>query len=443
MQLRRYGRAVMVLLLPLLAGCSLSTVATGTATPTVPAGTTGTPVQIGDPGSYGPSDLRQAYDVNPLIQQGFTGKGQTVVDIVSFGDPTIQTDINDYSNHFGLPAITVKVIAPIGANPQPTTNAQAKDQEGWAGETALDVEMIHALAPDAGIVVLTSPISETEGIQGLPQFRQLVQYAIDNKLGNIISNSWGASEATLTDSASQAELQLWETLLQTSTTTKGITYFASAGDNGCTDLINLDVNNPQLDTTPTTSFVTDSPWVTSVGGTSLTFNGTQGSETVWDTGNGAGGAGGGGFSSFFNEPDYQKSVPSSEQALFQNRRGVPDVAADADPNTGMLLYVNGRPSPGNGGTSAAAPMWAALMAIADQKAGKAIGFINPLLYKIGTSSKGNVDFNDVTSGNNSVDVNGVTVQGYTAAPGWDPASGFGTPNAAKLIPDLIAAANGS
>src|SRR6185437_9168091 len=110
---------------------------------------------------------------------------------------------------------------------------------GWAGETELDVEIIHAVAPDAKIIVLTSPVAETEGTVGLPQFRQLVQYVLDHHLGSIVSMSWGASEPSLSDAAGRAEIAQWDTLFKQSTTQQGITYLASSGDLGASDYLDL------------------------------------------------------------------------------------------------------------------------------------------------------------------------------------------------------------
>jgi subtilase family serine protease len=152
-------------------------------------------------------------------------------------------------------------------------------------------------------------------------------------------------------------------------------------------------------------------------------------ETAW---NNQFGATGGGYSIFFNRPVYQgccaKSIPG---------RGVPDVSGDADPSTGLAIYASGWQL--GGGTSASAPLWAAIAAIANQMAGHALGFLNPGLYKLAVSNTYMQDFHDITQGNNTQDVGGTIVPGYTAAPGWDPVTGLGSPNAEKLIPDLIAA----
>jgi subtilase family serine protease len=370
--------------------------------------------------------MRVAYGVEPLIQKGFTGKGQTVIDIVSFGSPTLQTDVNAFSKQFGLPQVNIQVIAPLNEKEYDPNG----DKSGWVGETTLDVEMIHAMAPDAGIVVLVSPVAETEGTVGLPEFRQLTQYAIDHHLGTIFSNSWGASEATLQDTAGQQEIQKWDALFQQATTQQHFTFLAASGDHGATDA--TDQGGKVLAKVPTTSFANDSPWVTSVGGTTLTRVGTTTNERVWDTP--GDGAGGGGYSQFFKEPSYQQTLPSSVQGQLNNRRGVPDVAAAADPGTALAYYVSDHWQM-IGGTSASTPLWAGIIAVANQMAGHPLGFINPGLYKVAMSNKYNQDFHDITVGDNSS--NGV--QGAPAVTGWDASSGLGSPNVANLLPDLIAA----
>jgi subtilase family serine protease len=368
-----------------------------------------------------PRSLRIAYGVESLYEKGYTGEGQTVVDMVSFGSPTLKQDMDVFDQTFGLPAVDLQIISPLHV---PESDPH-HDKEGWAGETTLDVQIIHSIAPKAKIVVMVSPISETEGTQGLPEFRQLEQYIIDHKLGNIVSYSWGASELTLTDQKGQQELQKWNDLLQQATQQDGITHFTASGDNGATDY--ADQQGEKIATVPTTSFPADLPWVTSVGGTNLKRIGTAIQETAWNRS-------GGGFSRFYQTPSYQQEPAKAQQSLFQNRRGVPDVAADADPFTGLAIYEDNLWTLG-GGTSASAPIWAAIMAIGDQMAGRPLGFINPALYKLATTDAYKHDFRSITSGNNSTG----SVKGYSAGPGWNPVTGLGTPNAESLLPDLIAA----
>jgi subtilase family serine protease len=196
--------------------------------------------------------MRMAYGVESLMQHGFTGKGQTVVDIVSFGSPTLQADMEVFDRQFYLPPVQLKVLAPLGTVP---FNPADQQMSGWASETELDVQIIHAIAPDAGIVVLTSPVSETEGTIGLPEFLKLEQYAVNNHLGAIISQSWGASEVSLKDSAGQQEIQKWDAFFKQATTRQGITFFGASGDNGSTDY--TDPSLTARSKQPTTSFPDD------------------------------------------------------------------------------------------------------------------------------------------------------------------------------------------
>lgn len=368
-----------------------------------------------------PHSLRVAYGVESLVEHGFTGKGQTIIDIDSFGSPTLQQDMNVFDKAFGLPSITIQVISPLGTVPFDSSN---QTMVGWASSITQDVQVMHALAPDAGIIVLTSPIAETEGTIGLPEFRQLIQYAINHHLGNIISNEWDASEATLKDQAGRQEIQKWDTMLQNATTQQGITFFAGTGSNGATDY--TDLQGTKLSLTPTIGFPADEPWVTSVGGTTLLNKGQSAQENAWSSS-------GGGFSAFYPTPTYQQTLPAS---IRQNGRGVPDVSADADPFTGMAYYYSGLWQQAG---AASCPVWAALGAIANQMAGHGLGFINPGLYKVAASSTYTQAFYDITVGNNDVNSNGVIVKGYAAVPGWDPVTGFGSPNAEVLLPALISA----
>jgi len=426
----------------LLAACSpLGGLGGGSTTPTTvvptrtspqPSKSTSTstttdtcPAQLAQLNCVTPHTMRVAYGVESLIERGFTGKGQTVVDIVSFGSPTLQTDVDVFDQQFGLPPIKIQIISPLNEKEADPYG----DKPGWGEETTLDVEIIHALAPDAGIVVLTSPVAETEGTFGLPEFRKLLQYTIDHHLGNIISNSWGASEATLSDPAGQQEIQNWDALLRMATTQHGITFFAASGDEGASEYI--DQRSTKLASKPTTSFPADDPWATAVGGTTLLSQGQSIQEKAWS-------GSGGGFSAFYPTPAYQQTLPASVQSQFKNRRGVPDVAADADPSTAMVNYVHGNWTM-IGGTSASTPVWAAVGAIANQLAGHPLGFINPGLYKVAMSSIYTQAFHDITVGSNSVHVGSVNVKGYSAGPGWDAVTGLGSSNATVLLPALIQA----
>jgi subtilase family serine protease len=177
-----------------------------------------------------------------------------------------------------------------------------------------------------------------------------------------------------------------------------------------------------------------------VGGTSLQASQTTGAyigETAWNIPPPAGGpkASGGGFSRLFPRPAYQDGI-----AGIGATRGVPDVAADADPRTGMALAISEGGQDhiliGGGGTSAAAPLWAAVIALGDQYAGRHLGSVNPALYRIGRSTHYHRALHDVTTGTNTVKFPTQTITGYQAAPGWDPVTGWGSPNAQVLVPLL-------
>lgn len=428
----------LLILVAVMAACSptggnTTGVKTATATGTASTACSSQAGSGQDSGSFSPQQFRVAYGVTPLLNAGFTGKGQTVVVIESYGSPTLQSDMDAFDQQFGLPPITLQILSPLGTKPFDPTNT---DMVGWAQETSLDVQVIHSIAPGANIVVMTSPVDEVEGTSGLPQFLQLEEYAVNHHLGNIISQSWGASEVTLGDQAGQQEISQWTSFYQQATTQEGITFFTGSGDNGATDMSNSTAT--VLSTTATTSFPSDEPWVTSAGATTLSNqNGTY-CETAWDQS-------GGGFSRFFKEPSFQEQLPSSDQNELNGQRGVPDIAADGDPSSGWPVVALGQ-STVIGGTSAASPFWAALIAIADQMAGHPLGYINPALYKLGLGSTFSQDFHDITVGNNSMAAGtyaqatlASSVQGYSAVSGWDPITGLGAPNADKLIPDLIAA----
>lgn len=373
---------------------------------------------------YTPHALRMAYGLQTLEEQGFTGKGQTVVDIVSFGSPTLQQDMDIFDQQFGLPAIKVQILSPIGTVP---FNPKSQDQVGWAGETELDVQIIHAIAPDAGIVVLTSPVSETEGTIGLPEFLKLEQYAVDHHLGQIFSQSYAASEATLADAAGQKLLQTYTNFYKQITTKQGWTVVSGSGDNGATDWADVGMTN--YSSTPVVNFPADVPWVTAVGGTSLVSKAAHVTETAWNRS-------GGGVSKFYAEPDFQRTLPATLQTLLAGKRGLPDIAANANPRTAMVLYIGGGWQQ-IGGTSASTPLWGAIIAIANQMAGHPLGFINAALYKVAQGSHAQADFRDIVVGNNSVP-QPVQVQGYSTEKGWDAVTGWGAPQADHLLPDLIA-----
>lgn len=377
---------------------------------------------------YSPAEMRNAYNINLLTNAGFTGSGQSIVIIDSYGSPTVAKDLKQFDQDYHLPdPPSFQVRSPLGTVPFDVNNS---DIVGWAQETDMDVEWAHAMAPGANIVLLTSPISETQGVQGMPEFLALEQYALDNNLGNIISQSWGTTEETLFTPAGKKVMEGFNRFYKLAAS-RGVTVLASAGDTG---VLNPDVNGHNYQF-PTVEFPASSPYVTSIGGTSL-FADTHGnyqSETAWNSG--VGSATGGGFSHYFKAPSYQSIALAPYAKVSKGHRGIPDVAYNGDPMTSIPIYLGFMSSPGYylfGGTSAGAPQWAGLIAIADQIAGHSLGFINPELYQIVDSG---IAFHDITTGNN----NQGTITGYRAGKGWDPVTGWGTPRATFLIAALISA----
>lgn len=373
---------------------------------------------------FTPDELRAAYGVSRLLRRGYDGSGQTVVVIECYGNPDLQHDLDVFDQYYGLPPADIQVLAPLGVVPFDANDATMRF---WARETMLDVEVIHAIAPGAKIVVLTSPVAENQGTSGLPEFLRLERYAVEHHLGAVVSQSWGASEVTLADAEGQRTVQEWDAFFKEATTQQGITFFASSGDHGATDYSSLDML--RFSPVPMVNFPSSDPWVTSVGGTLLTRYQNDFVEMGWS-------GSGGGFSGFFPAPDYQRTLPSPARDQFAGRRGVPDIAASAAPTAGLGYYVRGEWRVARG-TSASAPLWAGLTAIANQMAGRSLGFLNPALYALAGSPAYAADFRDITAGNNSYVGQGVAVAGYSAGPGWDAVTGLGAPNAERLLPDLI------
>ena len=149
---------------------------------------------------YGPTQLQTAYDLKPLYAKGLNGKGKTIVIVDSFGSPTIADDVHQFDSDFGLPdPPSLKVIQPAG--PVPPFDATNDDMTGWAFETTLDVEYAHAIAPGANILLVETPVSETEGVTGFPEIVKAENYVIDHNLGDVITQSFGATEETFPNKA--------------------------------------------------------------------------------------------------------------------------------------------------------------------------------------------------------------------------------------------------
>jgi len=373
---------------------------------------------------YSPQQIRMAYGMTPILNAGYTGVGQTIIIIDSFGSPTIAQDLKAFDAGYGLPdPPSFTVLAPLGTVP---FNPKNGDQVGWAAETTLDVEWAHVMAPGANIVLLTSPVDETEGVHGMPEFLALEQFALDQNLGKIISQSWGATENTLFTPAGQKVIADFEDFYQ-GAAQQNVTVLASSGDSGSS---NVETNGTTYYPFPTVGFPASSPFVTAVGGTSLFANesGNYQFEITWI-------GSGGGVSQQFSEPEYQYSLSASVQQILANHRGIPDIAYNADPNTPILIYLSflGASSAGFytiGGTSEGSPQWAGIIADANQLAGQPLGFLNPKLYSLGANA--GQPLHDITFGSNAYNgFNGIP--GYGATVGWDFTTGWGTPNVGKLV----------
>jgi subtilase family serine protease len=376
--------------------------------------------------------------MKPLYRAGLTGRGETIVIVDSYGSPTIQSDLQTFDQAYGLPAPpSFKVIQPAGPVPpfNPTLNP---DQPGWGVETSLDVEYSHSMAPGASIVLVETPVDETEGVTGLPQMMAAENYVIDHHLGDVISQSFGATEETFPSPQSIYGLRdAFE-----NAAAHDITVLGAAGDAGATS-----EESDGTDYYPyrVNSWPSSDPLVTSVGGTQLHLDANgfrMAPDNVWDDPATvcAPCAGGGGLSAVFSRPSYQDGVAS----IVGGARGTPDISMSAAVDGGANVYWSfaGAGTPGwspVGGTSEATPEFSGIVAIADQAAGHPLGLLNPALYSLGDGPGSGIV--DITRGNNTVtftNSNNVTytVHGYNAVPGYDLASGLGTADGVRLVTEL-------
>ena len=390
---------------------------------------------------YTPVQYRAAYNLNSLYQHGITGKGRTIVIVDSFGSPTIQNDIKVFDKQFGFPDPNLQVIK-FGNVPPFDPNDST--QVGWAEETTLDVEYAHSIAPDAKIVLAETPVAETEGVTGLPEMMNAEQSLINRGVGDVISQSFGATENTF-PGFSQGN---FSSLLNLRYAFKDalrhhVTVLGASGDAGATD---FESDGATLYPMRVNSWPSSDPLVTSVGGSQLTLDNAGNRlspDTVWNDGFGAGG---GGVSAVFSRPLYQ----IAEHSVVGGHRGTPDISMSAAVNGGCWVYMSfaGIEAPGQsdpgwyifGGTSEASPIFSGIVALADQVAGHRLGLINPALYTLGLLSQhgdNHTGLVDITTGNNSF----AGVTGFDAASGYDLASGWGTIDAAKFVPALAAAAS--
>jgi subtilase family serine protease len=386
---------------------------------------------------YSPLQYRSAYDFEPLYKAGITGAGRTIVIVDSFGSPTIQHDLDVFDAQYGLPATTVDVRQ-FGAIPpfDPTDSTRL----GWAGETTLDVEYAHAIAPGAKIVLVETAVAETQGVQGFPEMMDAEKSLIDAGVGDVISQSFGSTENNFPGFAQGDFRSLTNLRYAFQDAAKhNVTVLASSGDNGVAD---SDLSgNPYP--TPVNSWPSSDPLVTSIGGTYPTIDDT-GKKTAPDVaGNDdeqlfpGGVVAGGGLSHIFKRPSYQAGVKS----VVGDHRGTPDISFSAVLSGAAWFYYSYQPSRVGwhlvAGTSESCPIMAGVVALADQVAGHRLGNIDHALYTLGhLSTLPNfphvTGIVDVTSG--SISAHGVT--GPSAGPGYDSASGWGTIDAAYFVPAL-------
>jgi kumamolisin len=349
-------------------------------------------------GAYTPIELGKVYNFPP----GVDGSGQSIA-ILELGGGFDQAELDTYFSSLGITGPQVTAVGVDGA-----TNMPGQDPDGADGEVLLDIEVAGALAPGASIVVYFAPNTDAGFVDALSQA------AHADPTPAAISISWGQNEDDWTE---QARTAFDEAL--TDAAALGVTVTVAAGDDGSTD--RADDDRVHVD------FPAASPHALACGGTRLQADprtGRVSSETVWNNGAGAG-ATGGGVSRTFSLPSWQATagVPDLDG---RPGRGVPDVAGVADPQTGYRIRVDGRDMV-IGGTSAVSPLWAALVARIVQATGRKLGLLQPALYGAVSAGQVPAGFRDVTSGGNGA---------YSAASGWDPCTGLGVPDGAKLLAAL-------
>lgn len=350
--------------------------------------------------SYTPPQIAQLYNY-PTTGNG---AGQCIA-LIELGGGFKQKDLKTYFKQLNIPLPKVTAISVDKGHNHPAGTPDSAD-----GEVDLDIEVVGAIAPGAHIAVYFAPNTDRGFLDAITQ-------ATHDSTNNpsVISISWGSAEVNWTAQAMQAMDQAFQTA-----TALGITVTVAAGDNGSSD--------GATDGKAHVDFPASSTYALGCGGTKLqSANNAITSETVWNES--ANSATGGGVSDTFPLPSWQESVnvPASVNDGHKGR-GVPDVSGNADPSTGYQVYVDGQ-STVFGGTSAVAPLWAALIALLNQSLGTSVGYLNPVIYQHYTQLTQNNAFHDITSGNNG---------SYAAGPGYDACSGLGSPNGTGLLKALQA-----
>jgi kumamolisin len=353
--------------------------------------------------SYTPPQIASLYDFP--TGAGHDGSGQCIA-LIELGGGYRRHDLQTYFQQLNIPLPRVSSVSVDRGHNHPAGTPNSDD-----AEVDLDIEVAGAIAPGAHIVVYFAPNTDRG-------FLDAITTAIHDATNNpsVISISWGSAESSWTVQAMQAMDQAFQ-----SAAALGVTVCCAAGDNGSADAV--------TDGLAHADFPASSPYALGCGGTRLETVNNQLTEVVWNDGPNS--ATGGGVSDFFDLPTWQANagVPASVNPGHRVGRGVPDVAGNADPQTGYQVYVD-RQSVVFGGTSAVAPLWAGLIALMNQQRGTAVGYLNPVLYQnYQRLSRANA-LRDVTSGNNG---------DYSAGPGWDPCSGVGAPDGARLLDALSGA----
>jgi subtilase family serine protease len=382
---------------------------------------------------YTPQQIRNAYSITPLLNAGVTGAGRTIVIIDAYSSPTIATDLKLFDTLFGLPDPKLSIVAPNGI---PAYNANDPNQSGWAGEISLDVEWAHAVAPGAAITLVEAKSSSD------PDLLSADQYVVKKNLGDVLSQSYGEGET-----CTAVPLSALHTVFR-SATNEGITLFAASGDEGAAQVSQPPTCGGKAPFFRSASTPADDTLVTGVGGTQLNISAKNSSYVAEIALNETDDpsipytfASGGGFSTTFTRPNYQNGVLG-----INAYRGVPDVAYSAALNGGVIMVQSSATPPPyvahvftTGGTSAGSPQWAGIAALADQLAGRRLGFLNKALYTIGEGALYGESFHDITLGNNTFHTadNSTIINGYNTRKGWDPVTGWGTPNVSTLVPNLV------
>jgi kumamolisin len=354
--------------------------------------------------SYTAVQVAKAYN----FPTGANGKGETV-GIIELGGGYNQSDLSTYFSNLNISPVPSVVAVSVDGG----TNSPTGDPNGPDTEVMLDIEVVGSVASGANIAVYFAPNTDAG-------FLDAINQAVNDTVNkpSILSISWGGPESSWTAQS----LQSFNSALQ-SAAAVGVSVCVAAGDDGSTDGV--------TDGEDHVDFPASSPYALACGGTTLKISGsTISSEVVWNDLSSNDGATGGGVSGTFPIPTWQANAnvpPSTNPSGFAGR-GMPDVAGDADPATGYQIEADGQ-SFAVGGTSAVAPLWAGLIALFNQSQGKSLGYLNPTLYQnVGESGAA---FHDITSGNNG---------DYKAAVGWDPCTGWGSPNGAALLTALSGSA---